>query len=317
MIRKQYFRPQKSSAYIFPFMTMKHLPLNPRFLFLFVIGGLSTCLFSACEKEMTDEVAIRKNRQANADITVTPQSDIELSENNGKSKILVLDFTGQYCPYCPPIMKGLQKRISETAEGHENIFLVSMHPFYKFSPSFYSYDAEQYAGFFKIRGLPNVVTNYQKIGHFPDFNMLLNQRPQVISGFVLERLDKNSVKATFKGKSLEGAEIAPETRVMFWLIEKELIGSQKDGFNYISNYTHHNVFRATLNGYKGEHYQLGKTFEKNLRVDPTNNGNSWRAINLENCMILGILLDAESKKVLSVSSHDVPSIPTGIRRIRK
>lgn len=299
---------------------MKHLAFSTLFrpLCVAVLTVAASSLFFACDKDTADLYpTVEQAHKVPSPIVAISQKDIELPKSSEKSKVLVIDFTGQYCKFCPAVMKYLKEVRDENETMKENVFIVSMHPWSRYSGSIQSDDAEEYADYFNISGLPSVISNYQDFGRYPDLKQLVNNRPKAVSGLELARVGVNEVKATYKARAVEGEELPQEARAMFWLIEKEIVGNQYDGSVFLRAYEHHNVFRTNMNGRHGEAYELGKVLETRLPLVPAGNRHGGQPINIENCMVYAVLLDKDAKKVLSVASMDVPALPTGIRRITK
>lgn len=241
------------------------------------------------------------------------------------SNVVVLDFTGQWCPACPPKME----RLAEIKkEMKENLVVVAMHPWYNFSRRFCTIETEFYGR--DVRSLPTLLLNnipknkYNLWGYKFELEGAAQKSPLVTSTLTAQLIDRNKVEVAFHSVEANGKESIdnhPKVNVLFWILENDLVGFQRkrvqvrkeeevggkkierifDQTVGIEDYHHQHIFRAVLaNGKEGKYvreyawgdpYKLGEEVKKTFSL-PDNIEKK------ENTEVVAILLDADTHQFL-------------------
>jgi hypothetical protein len=204
-------------------------------------------------------------------------------------KVLVEDYTGTWCGYCPRV--GVQ--LTSYIVSHPNCIVVGVHgPSGSGDPFSYLYVASL-TNYFNVTGWPTGIVNR---------NYAWNEQNTV--------LDQEAVKRAPLGLSFEtsiaGNIISVKTKVKFdvttqlgmklvvALVEDGLIYPQTNyyaptyGGNPITSYTHNHVLRAAATDVFGDvipvaQQTIGTTWESNLSFNAS-------GYNMNNCKIVAFVL---------------------------
>lgn len=186
--------------------------------------------------------------------------------------VLIEEFTGQTCVNCPSaheLLNGLDARFN--TDAHVGFIVVGIHysDFGRPAPDgFVVPECDEYAA-----GVANAPS------------ARINRRTDIIgtdlwTGALLnEMIRKSSVKftgmtATLKDSgskiSIEGTVFASETyknaRLQLWLVEDDIKKPQLTKDGVIADYNHHAVFRAAINGVKGQAIDLKEKAEASFKI---------------------------------------------------
>lgn len=211
----------------------------------------------------------------------------EATEINKDHKVLVEEFTGQFCPNCPlghEALDGIKKMYGE------NAVIVSIHagdmafedPDYGLKTP----DGDKYASAWDIQNYPSAVVN--RTSSIMDdrsqwqgavFNAARTAPTAKISLETDVEYDEDGkpVKINIKSDlaSTSGTIVG---KLQLWITEDNIETLQQDGEDYIADYVHNHVYRASVNGIGGEDIQFGtdsKTVEHSIAV-----ASNWNAENL-------------------------------------
>lgn len=229
-----------------------------------------------------------------------------------KTRTLMMDFTGQYCGACPPVIT----RIGEWKQEFNEYFIpVALHPYEYYSPKLYVSDAYLYGVHISsARFIPRTYLNNKKVaGDRVDkyeVNNATNREPLVVANASARLLANNEVELTYHAQAKGNAttlEGHPKVSLLFWLVEDNVQAYFVQGGR---DYLHQHLFRGVIKegpGYKattleqyGEDYQVGNavTLTRKLPkiIYPTN------GIIKENCRVIAILLDADTRLFLDALS---------------
>lgn len=261
-------------------MTMKKL-LNLQFC----LCWLGTLLHSSCSE-------IPDSRLILSDEVIIPIEKID--ETEFMPTVLVEDFTGQMCTWCPDGARLLSD--FRATYGETRIIPVSIHAGgmgVKNSPSMVGLMNElgEYYwsknGFSESTAQPTAVFNRRKIS---------DNRSQWES-FVVDELTSEcgiamAATATLEAEktikiSVEIASKAPLTcHLQLWLLEDGIIAPQMDHGNVCMNYVHNHILRMSLNGEDGEIVTLGeKTVTQKLSFSIP------EGYVIDNCYVIAFVYD--------------------------
>ncbi len=187
--------------------------------------------------------------------------------------VLIEEFTGQTCVNCPSaheLLNGLDARFNNP--DHVGFIVVGIHY------SDFGMDAP--------RGFVVPECNEYAVGVANAPSARINRRTDIIgtdlwTGSLLsEMIRKSSVKftgmtASLKASdskiSIEGTVYASETyknaRLQLWLVEDDIVAPQLTKDGPIADYVHHAVFRATLNGVKGQAIDIKEKTETSFKLN--------------------------------------------------
>lgn len=208
----------------------------------------------------------------------------EVTEINKDHKVLVEEFTGQYCPNCPlghEALNGIKKMYGD------NAIIVSIHAGgdtnAEYDPEYGlgTLDGDKYAAMFGIQAYPSAVIN-RTSGVLTDRALWQGSvfkaaiTPPKVKISLMANVDDNTIKINSK-LATTGDDI--NCKYQIWITEDNFIGFQKNNNEYIVDYVHNHVYRASVNGIGGEEVQLNsdvKTVEHSIAI-----ASNWKASNLK------------------------------------
>lgn len=183
-----------------------------------------------------------------------------------RKKVLIEDFTGQKCKYCPNAMEEIEKLQKEY--GKENIIAVGIHAgplSYKGSSSnigLLTETGQKYFDHWGIEGQPKGLINRQggilKDSDWPKAVREAISQTAPISIDISNTYDEATKTVKIDVKTV-GITDATTGKLQVWVIENNIIAIQlmPDGTNN-PNYVHNHVFRATVNGLWGDDFAINK-----------------------------------------------------------
>lgn len=206
---------------------------------------------------------------------------IKADELEVDRKVLVEEFTGQFCPNCPlghEALDGIKKMYGE------NAVIVSIHagdlafddPTYGLKTP----DGDKYAAMWGIQAYPSAVVNRT--------SGVLSDRSQWQGGVMKALTTASTVKINVEATIADGkiniksdllSAISPVSgKYQLWITEDNVSALQQNESEYILEYVHNHVYRASVNGIGGEDVQLNadsKTVEHSIAI-----AKNWNAENL-------------------------------------
>lgn len=235
-----------------------------------------------------------------------PTDPIPPRDGTGKSNVVAIEFTGQRCGYCIDKMREMDRSAKDL---NPNLILVSIH-----SSRSYTINNELMLG-------GNIVNSYLRhcgVQYFPsvflnnipfdwengarDAERKVNQKPILWSTLKVELLEGKRVKVSCKSDPYDEsskASIPTKLNVLFWIVQNKMYGQQA---NVQGTYEFNHILRGSLNGAWGDSYVLGTDHSQTYNLPPVN---QWyppqdlqpsNRFNLENCEVIAIFLDADTKK---------------------
>lgn len=269
------------------------------------ITVLAAVLFAGCDRIEGPYMVPSENEE----VTVTfPELDV----NNVYRKVLIEEFTGHRCQNCPT---GHQKLEELHERFGDTLVAVGIHAGALAAPDVaggYPYDFRTEVGSelkqeFAIDGIPTAIINrYPEPGGWgivrwlSKINAVDRSKPlaaiQLINEF---NAQTGMLKANAQVTLLEPC--ANQLRLAFYLIEDGIVKPQLNGTEYIENYVHNHVLRASLNGTYGTllntngYLETGKGYTLAHKINMS--GHDW---NPANCIVVAILCDRTAGDVLQV-----------------
>ncbi|MBR8729978.1 hypothetical protein IX332_001307 [Porphyromonas levii] len=224
---------------------------------------------------------------------------------NAKSNVVAVDFTGQRCPACISRLRDLN---DYSKELHPNLILVSIHSY-----GYYTVNEELIPRgdiinpYYKHCGVPyfpSIYVNNVPITYNGGYATReeVNKKPTLSSSLKVELLDGKRVKVSCKSQPYDEASKAilpTKMNVLFWVVQNKMRGFQA---GVSTDYEHNHILRGTLNGAWGESYTLGINHSKVYDLPPVDewyppqNLTPSNRFNLENCEVIAIFLDADTKR---------------------
>ncbi len=209
--------------------------------------------------------------------------------DNGKSNVLVMDFTGQRCGYCIYEIRTLE-RLQAEYQGH--LLVAGIHtPSYTQDSNFIFEEWYEYANR-RVTGYPTLIWNNKVKSRDSDemARQYINTSPQCHSVLNAQIKDKR-IALSFKSTPTpdhEQAMAQREVNVLFWVTENKVMGYQAgEGYNFV----HNHILRGYLNTLWGERYTFGKQIET-VKDFPE------KVLQPQHCELIAIILDAKTLEFL-------------------
>lgn len=201
---------------------------------------------------------------------------VELEAVEAQRIVLLEEFTGQNCPNCPTA----HRTIESLAEQYgQSLISVSIHAGgfaeeegkydnlpepYNF-PTFKTPEGDQYANLWGITAYPSGVVNRTSgVTYYTDWAGLVRSelsRPTVLNlSAKAECTDDGLVN--IQTSLLSTADV--DAHLQLWIVEDGIVSLQLDGSQLLTDYTHNNVYRASVNGVGGEPVSLKANVYGNL-----------------------------------------------------
>ena len=278
-------------------------------IFVF-ITVLAATIFAGCDRIEGPYLVPSENEE----VTVTfPDLDV----NNVYRKVLIEEFTGHRCMNCP---NGHQK-LEELHECFgDTLVAVGIHVGALAAPNAaegYPYDfrtevGNELAHEFSIDGIPAAIINrvYEAGGWSivrwqSKINAVDRSKPLAAIQLINEyNAQTGMLKANAQVTLLEPCP--NQLRLAFYLIEDGIVKPQLNGTEYVENYVHNHVLRASLNGTYGTllntngYLETGKGYTLANKINMS--GHDW---NPANCTVVAILYDRTAGDVLQVEAMKV------------
>lgn len=220
--------------------------------------------------------------------------------------VLIAEFSGIGCTNCPYGAEIIHDLIEEN-DGH--VIAVSFHPIG--SPltnpidgfMIATIEAREYYVHYGSPALPaasidgmSANDNREKWSDEVDAS-IKNKAPGEI--LLHSSFDGDTRKMTLDYKVEFNKNVEYATSFIVWITESGIIGPQKLGSETIKEYTHNHVFRARATDMWGiplaSSYQVGDAAEGTITFDIPED---WNA---DNCNVVGLLIDSNSKLYLQAS----------------
>lgn len=221
---------------------------------------------------------------------------IEAGEIQVERKVLLEEFTGQKCVNCPDAHRIIERLEEQYGDA---LVVVSIHAGSFGIPSPYGLmqkEGEEYAKHWNIQAFPEGVVD--RTGSSMSMDLWASairtdsgkETDLEIDLDATLSSDKKNIYITTNllcSENLSG-------KLQLWVVENGIVTLQYDGDNVITDYTHNNVFRGSVNGLWGQEVTLspnqGQKFDNSIAVyvDPTDDLASW---NPDNLYIVGFVYD--------------------------
>jgi len=278
-------------------------------IFVF-ITVLAATIFAGCDRIEGPYLVPSENEQ----ITVTfPDLDV----SSVYRKVLIEEYTGHRCLNCPNghlKLEELHERFGDT------LVAIGIHAGALSTPNAaegYPYDfrtdvGSELAKEFSIDGIPAAIINrypepggWSLVRWLSKINAVDRSKPLAAIQLINEyNAQTGMLKANAQVTLLEPC--SNQLRLAFYLIEDGIVKPQLNGTEYIENYVHNHVLRASLNGTYGTllntngYLETGKGYTLAHKINMS--GHDW---NPANCTVVAILYDRTSSDVLQVEVQKV------------
>lgn len=200
---------------------------------------------------------------------------IEVEATKAERTVLLEDFTGQDCVYCP----NGHRVIEALEEQYGNHFIaVSIHAgnlsfptSHKFFVGLGQEEGQIYNDRYGINDYPKGVVNGKLPATNPDqwaaavYNDISEATPLSINLDAALSDDNTEINIACSLTSSEQIN----GNIVVWVIESSIVARQKDiNEGVIKDYVHNNVFRACVNGVDGDKINIpsGKTINANYKI---------------------------------------------------
>ncbi len=218
--------------------------------------------------------------------------------------VCIMEFTGQWCSFCPDGYKLLYNTITLFyPEWEEYCHIIALHDNGSgtdiFAEPLQSVQKDIFE-FFNLGGYPSAAIDLREGVSLTSGNgtqlekairRSFEEHPAHCGAAVKSVYDAAAGTAEITAKIMSGK--SGSYRLAVFVVEDGIVGEQKDGGLSIKDYTHHHVARRMLsNNWKGDNVgeiAAGKEVEKSytLTVDP-----EW---NLEKTTVYALAIDAEGQ----------------------
>ncbi|GHT35229.1 hypothetical protein FACS189434_12740 [Bacteroidia bacterium] len=236
-------------------------------------------LFSACDNTSEDE-----------------RQTVEIS---AKHTVLLEEYAGQYCRYCPRAANYVSQLKSVLKE---RLIVVTIHVGSLASDSLRSSAGEMYFRRFGGAYLPSGTIDRAAIS-----GEIINDDDSQWGYYVKKRAEQqdlpdvelqlessfNAADSTISVYAVTSGTASGFTpRLQLYLTESHITGFQYTESGIEQNYEHNHILRDALNGTWGEEVELNKEYNRTFSVLK---GKSW---NKDNLSIVGFIYNADTDEVL-------------------
>ena len=250
----------------------------------------------------------------NEEITVIfPDLDL----NSVYRKVLIEEYTGHHCLNCPDghrKLEELHERFGDT------LVAIGIHAGALAAPNAaegYPYDfrtsvGNELAQEFSIDAIPQAIINrYPEPGGWGIARWLskinaVDRSTPLAAIQLINQYDPQTGKLKANAKVTTLVDSPNALRLAFYLIEDGIVKPQLNGTEYVENYVHNHVLRASLNGTYGDllntngFVETGKGYTLARSINFS--GHDW---NPANCTVVAILYDRTAGDVLQVEAMKV------------
>ena len=277
------------------------------FVFMTILASM---LFFGCDRIESPYLTLSETEEVTVDF---PDLDI----NSVYRKVLIEEFTGHRCLNCPT---GHQKLEELHGLFGDTLVIVGIHAGALAAPNEgegYPYDfrtevGNELAQEFNIDGIPAAIINrYPQAGGWgparwlTKINAVDRSKPLAAIQLINEyNAQTGMLKANAQVTLLEPC--SNQLRLAFYLIEDGIVKPQLNGAEYIENYVHNHVLRASLNGTYGTllntngYLETGKGYTLAHKINLS--GHDWAPAH---CTVVAILYDRTAGEVLQVETQKV------------
>ena len=264
-------------------------------------------VFGACDK--IEGPYITHDDSVDTDVEFPP-----LDTQSVFSKILIEEYTGQMCVNCP---NGHRELENLARFYHDTLIAIGIHagvfaiPTPTFSNDFRTEEGTTLYSDFQVAtvGTPSAVINRKQFnGAFPLNVAQWRQSIAECTGAapraaiqIINQYDASAQLLTVNTKTTIIDDYQGTLQLILYVIEDHIVGPQKDGEETVMDYEHQHVLRGSVNGTYGARLttdgivEKGQGYTKSYQLSCS--GNNW---NIDNCSIVAILADADTKEVVQV-----------------
>ncbi|WP_282015658.1 Omp28-related outer membrane protein [Marinifilum flexuosum] len=265
---------------------------------------ISSCSSSGDDSLNPDPEPEPKESRKNSNVSVSSTD----APANYTTKVLLEDYTGTWCGYCPRVAHAMEEAIAQNS----NIIGIGVH---NDNDMGYTH-VESMESKYNVGGYPTAIVNRSAnwIENYPSLNPYLTKESDL--GIALETsIDNGSVKG--KIKIGFNKDISTSLDYVICLVEDKVIANQANYYNEDSNspffekgnpivgFEHANVLRKAATDIFGDiipedYTKIGNVCEADFEINLDNYA-------VDNCYIIAFVLEKGGKNVLNVQMVKVGS----------
>lgn len=265
------------------------------------VPGASVSAYRAAQywSDFADQIYAEPGTETTPTDTVAVPEDKYPSKTNFKRRILVTQFTGTGCGYCPRIINALYQLNS--SDYADDVVLTAAHLYNSGDPAYLSSAADLDSSL-GITSFPKVCIDLDKSAttgssYSSIVDLVSNAQSRVdVKGGIAVNSKYNAETGTININVLVKAKESAEFRVGAWLLEDGIYGEQSnDGYtpdDGVDFNTHNNCVRSAFSSSSSSDYtgyslgtiEAGKSasreFSFGLKLNGTGSQSNWNHDNL-------------------------------------
>ena len=237
----------------------------------------------------------------------TLQVNVQEPPTKFNKRVLIEDYTGTWCGYCPRVAYGIELVKAQTTDAVS----IAIHLSASGAPDpYHSSDAVSLANSFGVSGLPTAKLNRTTDWNYPEPNNV-SQVTGLASGdadlglALTPSLNGNTITLDVQVK-FGGQFTSTNAKLVVYVLEDGLIFDQTNytsyygGTSVISNFTHNDVLRASLTDLLGETIPSSEIVADNVYTKSFSVAVPSNVANASNMTVVAFVVDGNSNGALNV-----------------
>ena len=250
-------------------------------------------------------IAIYDNLTSN-----TLQVNVEVLSTKFNKRVLIEDYTGTWCGYCPRVAYGIELVKAQSTDAVS----VAIHRGSTSSSSGsydpYNYSAGDLEDLINLEGYPTAMLNRTTLWNYPEPNNV-SQVTGLASGdadiglALTPSLNGNTITLDVQVK-FGGQFTSTNAKLVVYVLEDGLIFDQTNytsyygGTSVISNFTHNDVLRASLTDLLGDTIPSSEIVADNVYTKSFSVAVPSNVANASNMTVVAFVVDGNSNAALNV-----------------
>ena len=242
----------------------------------------------------------------------TLQVNVQEPPTKFNKRVLIEDYTGTWCGYCPRVAYGIELVKAQTSEAVS----VAIHRGSTSSSSGtydpYNYSAGALEDLINLEGYPTAMLNRTTLWNYPEPNNV-SQVTGLASGdadlglALTPSLNGNTITLDVQVK-FGGQFTSTTAKLVVYVLEDGLIFDQTNytsyygGTSVISNFTHNDVLRASLTDLLGDIVPSSEIATENVYTKSFSVAIPSNVTNSSNMSVVAFVVDGNSNGALNVRS---------------
>lgn len=242
----------------------------------------------------------------------TLQVNVQEPPTKFNKRVLIEDYTGTWCGYCPRVAYGIELVKAQTSEAVS----VAIHRGSTSSSSGtydpYNYSAGALEDLINLEGYPTAMLNRTTLWNYPEPNNV-SQVTGLASGdadlglALTPSLNGNTITLDVQVK-FGGQFTSTTAKLVVYVLEDGLIFDQTNytsyygGTSVISNFTHNDVLRASLTDLLGDIIPSSEIATENVYTKSFSVAIPSNVTNSSNMSVVAFVVDGNSNGALNVRS---------------